>query len=170
MIDRLLDRAASAIIAVLGLAFIGAVCLNFANVVGRYAFGKAIFGADEVQTYVMVWMAFVGAIVVTWRNAHLRMDVLVTSLPRWMRRTLRFTELVLMIATAAFVFKQSWGYAAQMASMGRRSDAAEIPMALPHSAVAVGFGAIALIALWRLARFFNTGSDDRTGDPAGPRT
>lgn len=170
MIDRLLDRAASAIIAVLGLAFIGAVCLNFANVVGRYAFGRAIFGADEVQTYVMVWMAFVGAIAVTWRNAHLRMDVLVTSLPRWMRRTLRFTELVLMLATAGFVFKQSWGYAAQMASMGRRSDAAEIPMAVPHSAVAIGFGAIALIALWRLARFFRAGNDDPTGDPAGPRT
>ena len=52
MIDRLLDRAASAIIAVLGLAFIGAVCLNFANVVGRYAFGKAIFG-------LIVWLELV---------------------------------------------------------------------------------------------------------------
>jgi TRAP-type C4-dicarboxylate transport system permease small subunit len=166
MIDRLLDRAASAIIVVLGLAFIGAVCLNFANVVGRYAFGRAIFGADEMQTYVMVWMAFVGAIAVTWRNAHLRMDVLVTYLPRWLQRTLRVVELVLMLATAGFVFKQSWQYAGQMASMGRRSDAAAIPMAIPHSAVAVGFGVIALIAIWRLARFFRAGSDD----PAGPRT
>lgn len=166
MIDRLLDRAASAIIAALGLVFIGAVCLNFANVVGRYAFGRAIFGADEVQTYVMVWMAFVGAIAVTWRNAHLRMDVLVTYLPRWMQRTLRFVELALMAATAAFVFKQSWQYAAQMASMDRRSDAAAIPMAIPHSAVAVGFAAIGLIAIWRLARFFRAGNED----PAGPRT
>jgi TRAP-type C4-dicarboxylate transport system permease small subunit len=153
MIDRLLDRAANAIIAVLGLAFIAAVCLNFANVVGRYAFGRAIFGADEVQTYVMVWMAFLGAVVVTWRNAHLRMDVLVTSLPAWLQSVLRFVELVLMLATAGFVFHQSWQYAAQMAAMGRRSDAAAIPMALPHSAVAVGFALIALVALWRLARF-----------------
>lgn len=165
MIERVLDRAASAIIAVLGLAFIGAVCLNFANVVGRYAFGRAIFGADEVQTYVMVWMAFVGAIAVTWRNAHLRMDVLVSNLPRWMQRALRCAELVLMLVTAGFVFRQSWQYAAQMASMDRRSDAAAIPMALPHSAVAVGFAAIALIALWRLVRFFRRGDEN-----AGTRT
>jgi TRAP-type C4-dicarboxylate transport system permease small subunit len=166
MIDRVLDRAARVAITALGLAFIAAVCLNFANVVGRYAFGRAIFGADEVQTYVMVWMAFVGAAVVTWRQAHLRMDVLVTSLPRRMRSALRFAELVLMLATAGFVFHQSWQYAAQMAAMGRRSDAAAIPMALPHSAVAVGFGLIALVALWRLVRF------KRSADPAPdePRT
>jgi TRAP-type C4-dicarboxylate transport system permease small subunit len=166
MIDRVLDRAARAVITALGLAFIAAVCLNFANVVGRYAFGRAIFGADEVQTYVMVWMAFVGAAVVTWRQAHLRMDVLVTALPRWMRSALRFVELVLMLATAGFVFHQSWQYAAQMAAMGRRSDAAAIPMALPHSAVAVGFALIALVALWRLVRF------KRYADPAPdePRT
>jgi TRAP-type C4-dicarboxylate transport system permease small subunit len=101
----------------------------------------------------MVWMAFLGAVVVTWRNAHLRMDVLVTSLPAWLQSVLRFVELVLMLATAGFVFHQSWQYAAQMAAMGRRSDAAAIPMALPHSAVAVGFALIALVALWRLARF-----------------
>ncbi len=165
MIDRLLDRASKAVIALLGLAFIGAVCLNFANVVGRYAFGRAIFGADEVQTYVMVWMAFVGASVVTWRHAHLRMDVLVSRLPRWAQSVLRAIELALMFATAAFVFRQSWLYAAQMAAMGRRSDAAEIPMAVPHSAVAVGFGLIALIALLRILQLRKTGKDSSSGSP-----
>jgi|APFre7841882724_1041349.scaffolds.fasta_scaffold22559_3 TRAP-type C4-dicarboxylate transport system permease small subunit len=153
MIDRIVDRAAGAIVTLLGLVFIGAVCLNFANVVGRYAFGRAIFGADEVQTYIMVWMAFVGAAAVTWRNAHLRMDVLVTSLPAWLQAALRLVELALMIATAAFVLVQSWRYVGQMAAMDRRSDAAGMPMAVPHAAVAIGFGLILLIALWRLARF-----------------
>ncbi len=156
--ERLIDRAANAVITLLGLVFIAAVCLNFANVVGRYAFGRAIFGADEVQTYVMVWMAFVGAAVVTWRNAHLRMDVLVGNLPGWARTALRLVELVLMIATAGFVLLQSWRYVGQMAAMGRRSDAAEIPMAIPHSAVAIGFALIVLIALWRLVRLRQSGS------------
>jgi TRAP-type C4-dicarboxylate transport system permease small subunit len=151
-VERLLDRVANAIVTVLALVFIAGVCLNFANVVGRYALGRAIFGADEVQTYIMVWMAFVGAAVVTWRNAHLRMDVLVGGLPAWARTALRLVELTLMIATAAFVLVQSWQYVATMATMGRRSDAAEIPMAIPHSAVAIGFALILLIALWRLAR------------------
>ena len=38
----------------LAVAFVFAVCLNFANVIGRYAIGHSILGADEVQIYIMV--------------------------------------------------------------------------------------------------------------------
>ena len=151
-VDRAFDRLMRMTVITLGVLLIAAVCLNFVNVIGRYAFGRAIFGADEIQTYSMVWMAFVGAVVVTWRNAHLRMDVLVSRAPPWLAAALRFAELILMAATAAIVFLQSWKYAAQMAAMGRTSDAAAIPMAIPHSAVAAGFGLIALVALWRMTQ------------------
>lgn len=153
MLERVLDRVMDAILVVLGVLVVVAVCLNFANVVGRYVFGSAIFGADEVQTYMMVWMAFLGAVAVTWRDAHLRMDVLVTRLPRAARAALRLVELLLVLATAGVVVWQSWKFVLQMASMDRRSDAAEIPMAIPHGAVLVGFALIALIALVRLATF-----------------
>jgi TRAP-type C4-dicarboxylate transport system permease small subunit len=166
MIDKAIDRAMGAVLTVLGLVFIAAVCLNFANVFGRYVLGRSIFGADEVQTYIMVWMAFIGAVVVTWRQAHLRMDVLVSYLPKFAQSALRLIELVLVIVTAAIVFRQSWHYAGQMASMGRRSDAAGIPMAIPHSAVAVGFALIALIGLWRLIRF----SKDRRAAAREPQS
>ena len=39
------------------------MCLNFANVVGRYVFDYAFLGAEEAQIYIMVWMAFLGAAV-----------------------------------------------------------------------------------------------------------
>ena len=152
MIERWLDHAFDWLVVCLGLVFIAAVCLNFVNVVGRYAFGRAIFGADEVQTYIMVWMAFAGAAAVSWRNAHLRMDVLTARLPQRVRSVLRVLELVLIAVTAAIVLWQSLSYCLEMARMGRRSDAAGIPMEIPHSAVAFGFGLIALIALWRLLR------------------
>ena len=59
------------------VAFILAVMLNFTNVVGRYLFGLSLLGSDEVQVFIMVAMTFLGAAVVTRRNQHLRMDVLV---------------------------------------------------------------------------------------------
>lgn len=153
MIERVLDRVMDAVLVALGLLVVAAVCLNFANVVGRYVLGSAIFGADEVQTYMMVWMAFLGAVAVTWRDAHLRMDVLVNRLPRTARAALRLVELLLVISTAGVVAVQSWKFVGQMAEMGRKSDAAEIPMAIPHSAVLVGFALIILIAIVRLASF-----------------
>jgi len=134
-----MNRLMNAIERILALAFIAAVCLNFANVVGRYGFGRSIAAADEIQVYIMVFMAFLGAGVVSWRRQHLRMDVLVRFLPRGLQSALKILEIVLVVAAAGFVVVQSWRYSAQMLAIGRTSDIAGIPMWIPHGAVALGF-------------------------------
>jgi TRAP-type transport system small permease protein len=136
----------------LALAFIVAVCLNFANVIGRYGFGRSILGADEVQVYIMVWMAFLGAAVVSWHKEHLRMDVLQRFLPEPLQRALKVFELALVLGLAGFTLVHSWRYVEQMVLLERKSDVAAIPMWLPHSAVAAGFALITLIALWQLLK------------------
>jgi TRAP-type C4-dicarboxylate transport system permease small subunit len=137
---------------VLALAFIFAVVLNFANVIGRYVIGRTIDGADEVQIYIMVAMAFVGAAAVAWRRDHLRMDVLVRRLPGPARTALQGLEVALIVVLAGFVLWHSAGYTWQMLALGRKSDGGGIPMWIPHSAVAIGFGLIALIAVVQLLR------------------
>jgi TRAP-type C4-dicarboxylate transport system permease small subunit len=142
-----MNKLMAAIERILALAFIGAVCLNFANVVGRYGFGRSLAGADEWQIYVMVFMAFLGAAVVSWRRQHLRMDVLVRFLPGRAQTALRFCEIALVVVTAAFVVVQSWRYAAQMFAIGRTSDVGDIPMWIPHGAVTLGFALILVSVL-----------------------
>jgi len=152
VIDAIFERLTRAIERVLALASIVAVGLNFANVVDRYVLGRSILGADEVQIYIMVWMTFLGAVIVAWRNGHLRMDVLVKFLPERVQALLQATELVLIVLLAGLVFVQSSRYTWEMFALGETSNTAGIPMWLPHSAVAIGFGLIALIALWRGAQ------------------
>ena len=142
---RLIER-------VLALDFIFAVCLNFANVIGRYVVGRSISGADEVQIYIMVWMAFLGAAVVAWRRNHLRMDVLVRFLPAAFQAALRFIEVALVLLLAGFTVVQSARYTWQMAALGRTSDVGGIPMWIPHSAVMLGFGLIAVVSLFEMCR------------------
>jgi len=139
VIDRALDRLARVIELMLALAFIFAVLLNFANVVGRYLLGISLIGSDEVQIFIMVAMTFLGAAVVTRRNLHLRMDVLVRFFPRPVQLTLRILEQLLLITLAGFVLSQSWFYARQMLRIGRSSDMAGVPMWIPHGSVAFGF-------------------------------
>ena len=148
MIDGAFEKLTRAIERALAVAFVFAVCLNFANVIGRYAIGRSIRGADEVQIYIMVCMAFLGAVVVSWRRQHLRMDVLVQFFPAWFRTFLQAAELCLILLLAGFVLVQSTNYAWQMFTLDHKSDNAGIPMWIPHGAVAVGFGLMALIALW----------------------
>ena len=150
MIDKAFDRAARAIELVLAIAFIFAVVLNFTNVVGRYLFGISLLGSDEVQVFIIVCVTFLGAAVVTRRNQHLRMDVLLQFMPQSLRLALRVAEQLLLIAIAGFVLTQSFFYAKQMLRIGRTSDMAGVPMWIPHGAVAAGFTLILIVTIWRL--------------------
>jgi TRAP-type transport system small permease protein len=162
-LDRFIERLARVLTLALALAFVGAVALNFVNVVGRYVFSTAILGADEVQVFVMVWMTFAGAAVVTWRNQHLRMDVLFDLLPAKARRWIRLAEVALLAVMAGFAGVQSVRFAALMVSVDRRSEAANIPMVIPHSAVVLGFTLMALLAIVKLARLAR-GAEDHPSD------
>ena len=164
-IDRFFERLTGAIERALALAFIVAVCVNFADVVGRYAFDYAFLGADEAQIYIMVWMAFLGAAVVSWRERHLRVDVLVRCFPARAQVALRAAELLLLAGLGGFVLVESASYAWRIFALGQTSNNAGIPMWLPHSAVAVGFALIALFAVWRGAKLVRRGGFDPT--PAG---
>ena len=58
MVLRVVDRLMWVIERTLAYAFIVAVGLNFFNVVGRYGFVITILSADELQIFIMVFMAF----------------------------------------------------------------------------------------------------------------
>ena len=152
--DRTIDALALALEKLLGVALIVAVAFNFVNVVGRYVFGTTFLSADEVQIYIMVYIAFLGAAVATWRRAHLRMDVLVHRLPRGVQRALAVGELALVLVLAAFVLYQSSKYVAQMAGIDARSQNAGIPMWIPHSAIVLGFGVIAALSMLQVVQLF----------------
>jgi TRAP-type C4-dicarboxylate transport system permease small subunit len=149
-IDRAFSAVSRAIELTLGVAFTFAVVLNFATAADRYIFKRSIVGSDEVQIYIMIWMTFVGAAVVTWRHQHLRMDVLVSRFPERVRLALLGIELVLIAVLMAVLMEQSSRYAMLMLALDRRSDLAGLPMWVPHIGLAIGFGLIGLMTLWRI--------------------
>ena len=147
---KAIDAAARWIEVGLALLLIAAVSLNFVNVVGRYGFGESFFAADELQTYSMVYMAFLGAALASWRGLHLRMDVLLHRLPSKLQTALGFIELLLVVVLGSLVTYVGWKYVAQMYSLGARSQTAQMPMWIPHAAIAAGFGLMVLVALFKL--------------------
>jgi TRAP-type C4-dicarboxylate transport system permease small subunit len=80
------------------------------------------------------------------------MDVLFGYLPRRVRRAVRRVEAIVLFVLASVVVWESAGYVRLMVAIGRQSDAAGIPMGVPHAAVTIGFTLIALIAAARLGR------------------
>lgn len=135
-----------------GLVFCAVVLLNFVSAALRYAGGRALVGADEVQVYVMVWLIFLGAAVAGVRHMHLRMDVFVQRLGPALGWWRGLFEAMLSLAICALMTWVSIGFVNEMMAMGQHSDGAGIPMWLVHAAPAAGFLGLALASAWDLIR------------------
>lgn len=148
--DRLLATGATRLETALAAALLAAVALNAANVVARYVFGQSITGADELQIYLMLVLAFFGSVVATVRRQHLRMDVLVRFFPRAIQRVLDGLEGIAAAVLCGFVCWISTQYALRIHQIGSVSENAHIPMWIPHGVVALAFAVLTVIGLLRL--------------------
>ncbi|MEM7717641.1 MAG: TRAP transporter small permease [Pseudomonadota bacterium] len=132
----------------LALIVISAVVLNFANILGRYVFSRAIVGAEEILIYQMVAIVFLGTIVVTLKDSHLRMSMLVDVASTKARAAMRRLEWFILALVTGFVSWIASNVSLQMRGFGQKSLIADIPMWLPHGVIALGLGASAAIGFW----------------------
>ena len=117
-----------------------AVALNFANIVGRYIFLRPIAVAEEVMLFLMVGTVFLGNAVVGYEGKQLRMDVLLLALPPWLRRGLNIAADLTMIAVCVTLVWLGWPALQMLAAFDQRSQAANIPLVIPHALVPIGLG------------------------------
>ena len=149
--ERVAEWLSRSVNALLGAGMIASVLLNCANVLARYVFGIALVGADELMIYGMVATIFLGGISVTWKEAHLRLDVLVETMPPAVRGAARRCSNLVLALLCGTVGYTSASMALEMAHFDQRSLAAGLPMVIPHGAVAIG---LILMAVMALLRFF----------------
>lgn len=148
-IERVGDRIVYVAERILALSLMAAIVLDFINVLGRYSGGFSMIGIDEIEIYILIWTAFIGAVAVTWRRQHLRMDVFLETCPEPVKKAVALVEMTVMLVVTGFVGMESFAYVSKMFALGSVSDIAGVPMWIPHSAVCLGFLAIAAIVLVR---------------------
>lgn len=132
------------------------VAISFANVVARYAFGRAIFWAEEVLVFIAIWGVFIGMAAATYERAHLSMDLFSAHLAGRTRRAVDAAMVATLLAVCGFMLAQSWQVVALFWASGAVSVSAGVPKWIPHAAVPAGFALTALAVLVRL-RFYLTG-------------
>lgn len=141
-------KAAGAIVRkLLGALLIAMVLLNVANAAGRYLFGKAIAGSDELLVFAMVWLVFLGAVLVTARQGHLGFDIAARLLTGGPQRLLHSVRHLVVAALAGYVALQSWAVLQKLIKVDQSSMALGVPMAIPHAAVLVSFLLILVFSL-----------------------
>jgi TRAP-type C4-dicarboxylate transport system permease small subunit len=140
---KIIFRGAHALTAVIrvvaGALLIGSVAVNFANIIGRYFLSASIPWAEEVMLFLMVGCVFLGSGLVGWSGRQIRMDAVVSLLPIRLRAVIELVSDLVLIASCAVLAGLAWPVVAMLAEFDQRSQAANVPLALPQATLPVGF-------------------------------
>jgi TRAP-type C4-dicarboxylate transport system permease small subunit len=136
--------------ALAGICLISSVAINFANIIGRYFFSVSIPWAEEIMLFLMVGCVFTGCCAVAWEGRQIRMDVVVGMLPARVRDFLSLLSELVLIAAAVLVTMFAWPVLVQLAAFDERSQAANFPLVIPQSMVAIGYSLMGLVVAIRL--------------------
>lgn len=124
--------------------------INFANVISRYLFDFALFWAEEILIFLVVWCVFLGAIAVSFNGAHLKMDLVSARLPSPWKEILNAIAAIAFLVCGGFVVVQSWKVVALVVEDDSVSVTASVPMVIPHTALLAGVALMVLAVLFRL--------------------
>lgn len=129
-IDMLCNAAATVIL-------IAMTIMYFSAIVSRYVVGSGFRGSEEFTRYGMIWMIYIGSVLISKDNGHLNVSILENMLSAKYRRYLLLTQRLLMIAYLSVMVHVSM----QMVEIGRlqTSPNMDIPMNIVYSIFPISF-------------------------------
>jgi TRAP-type C4-dicarboxylate transport system permease small subunit len=136
-----------------GVLFLVAATINIVNVAARYLFAAPIFWAEEILVFIVVWSVFLVAGSITYRGAHLNMDLIYASLPPFWKRLVNAAILITLVACSFFVAFESWKIVTLHARNNAVTAGTGIPLVFPTAALLVGFSFIGLAAIVRFRAY-----------------
>lgn len=88
----------------LALAMLFTTFLLFTNVVLRYVFNSAIFWAEEVLRYLIVWITFIGMATCVAKGSHISLDTIMMVLPENKKRLVRLGVNIVGVIFSLLIF------------------------------------------------------------------
>jgi TRAP-type C4-dicarboxylate transport system permease small subunit len=137
----------------LGFMLLASVVLICANAFGRYVLLSPIIWAEEILGYGLVWMIYLGAVLVTASDEHLRMDLVIQLLGEKSRAFFHLLGNVVFIAVALLIIYQA---PATISEFTHHSQVANLPMDVVHVVIPVSFVAIVLLLVGKSVQNIQT--------------
>ncbi|MGE5164175.1 MAG: TRAP transporter small permease [Sphingobacteriales bacterium] len=138
-----------------GALFLIAAAINIVNVIARYIFSDPIFWAEEVQIFIVIWTVFLVAGSITYRGAHLNMDLIYSGMSAFWKRVINLAIALTLIACTVFTAMQSWKVLVLHYHNHSVTAGTDIPLVIPHAAVLFGFSFMALAAVVRIRSYIS---------------
>lgn len=126
------------------------ILVLLAGVVSRYVFHQPLVWSDELASVLFLWLSMLGAVVALRRGDHMRMTGLVSRAGPRNAALLEALALTIPLAFIAMVMWPAFEYAYE--ELPVVSPAMEVSNAWRASAIPVGLGLMAVVAMLRLFR------------------
>jgi TRAP-type C4-dicarboxylate transport system permease small subunit len=132
-----------------GLLLLCTVCSDALAIIFRYGLDKPLIWTEEVQRYLMVWVAFLGSASCVASGDHMAIDLLSGLLPESARRLRRIAILALTAVYCGILIGN--GVPLALGNADQLAPATGIPMTYPYLAVGIGGALMLCAALVRIA-------------------
>jgi|KBSSwiStaDraftv2_1062776.scaffolds.fasta_scaffold26871_4 TRAP-type C4-dicarboxylate transport system permease small subunit len=119
----------------------------------RYVLNDSVAWTEEIARYGLIWVTFIGAVMVTRRNSHIAVALLPNLLPAWAGRAL--LALVDLAVLAFFALLAYFSILIIGRMQVQRMTVVDLPMSWVYAAVVVGCCLMLvrqLMRVWRNAR------------------
>jgi TRAP-type C4-dicarboxylate transport system permease small subunit len=142
-IDVVVERWASRTLgAVTAITLFAMMVLTFADVFGRYLFGRPVPGAYEITEFLLGVMIFAGLPILCAREGHVTIDVLDSLVPkRWARPHRAVVNLV----GAAGLGVLAWRMYAQAGQLWRNNEVT-MTLKISHAPFCLAFSVLSAVA------------------------
>ncbi len=150
MLARFTEGLVGSVRNIAAVVLLLSLVLNFCNVVGRYFFSAPIEWAEEVMLFLMVAIVFMGASYVSWKGRQIAMDLLIAQLPPGPRKVANLFAMTVEVVAPLWIAWLATPVILTLWSFDQRSQAADIPLAIPQALIPVGFVMIAFATLVRI--------------------
>ena len=116
------------------------------DVLGRYLFNSPMLGVDHISAYLLVVLVFTGFAYAFKTEAHIKVDVITSRLPKMIEQRLELGVYVVGIIGTAVIFWHGLRMALTSFKMGTRffPGAFQVPAFIVQVFVPIGFGLLFL--------------------------
>lgn len=123
---------------VIGSAILFITVMLCLNVIGRYIFGFSLKWAEELTTYTIIWITFLGAVVCVREGMMISMDAFVSQAKGSMKRFFIIATNLVGVVFSLIIAYLGIEITIQVYSSMQVSPAMMIPMYIPYAALPLG--------------------------------
>ncbi|MFC1963977.1 TRAP transporter small permease [Chloroflexota bacterium] len=158
-IAKVIDKTSDVISICIGILCVFLLIFVTANALMRYLFAEPVWGAEEINGYVLGAIILLGLGPVLKEKGHIRVEIMSVVLPARVKRILEIMNSIVIIVWSLIMVIGAFSYAQYVINIGKRTQTLEIPIVSFYWYVILGTVLFSLVALVEALRLFTAKSE-----------